>query len=116
MIEPLGRLGAAATLRQHCPQMTQRPGTYLADPVLAARRPLQQEAHPLVERPGLAHRPVPAGAQPVAQVRVVRRLKALRELVHVVVGAVVVLIMEKLLLMLLLLLLLLRVIVVAMKR
>ena len=24
MIGPLGRLGAAATLRQHCPQMTQR--------------------------------------------------------------------------------------------
>ena len=27
MIGPLGRLGAAATLGQHCPQMTQRPGT-----------------------------------------------------------------------------------------
>ena len=27
MIGPLGRLGAAATLRRHCPQMTQRPGT-----------------------------------------------------------------------------------------
>ena len=27
MIGPLGRLGAAVTLRQHCPQMTQRPGT-----------------------------------------------------------------------------------------
>ena len=26
MIGPLGRLGAAATLRQHCPQITQRPG------------------------------------------------------------------------------------------
>ena len=26
MIGPFGRLGAAATLRQHCPQMTQRPG------------------------------------------------------------------------------------------
>ena len=26
MIGPLGRLGAAATLGQHCPQMTQRPG------------------------------------------------------------------------------------------
>ena len=81
--------------------------------MLAAGRPLEEETHPLVERAGLAHRPVPAGAQPVAQVRVVRRLKALRELVHVVVGPVVVLIMEKLLLMLLLLL---RVIVVAMKR
>ena len=82
--------------------------------MLAAGRPLEEEAHPLVERAGLAHRPVPAGAQPVAQVRVVRRLKALRELVHVVVGPVVVLIMEKLLLMLLLLLL--RVVAVAMKR
>ena len=30
MIGPLGRLGAAATLRQHCPQMTQRPGIALA--------------------------------------------------------------------------------------
>ena len=29
MIEPLGRLGAAATLRQHCPQMTQRLGICL---------------------------------------------------------------------------------------
>ena len=28
MIGPLGRLGAAATLGQHCPQMTQRPGTW----------------------------------------------------------------------------------------
>ena len=27
MIGPLGRLGAAAALRQHCPQMTQRHGT-----------------------------------------------------------------------------------------
>ena len=27
MIGPLGRLGAAANLRQHCPQITQRPGT-----------------------------------------------------------------------------------------
>ena len=26
MSGPLGRLGAAATLGQHCPQMTQRPG------------------------------------------------------------------------------------------
>ena len=26
MIGLFGRLGAAATLRQHCPQMTQRPG------------------------------------------------------------------------------------------
>ena len=26
MIGPVGRLGAAATLRQHCPQMTQRQG------------------------------------------------------------------------------------------
>ena len=26
MIGPLGRKGPAATLRQHCPQMTQRPG------------------------------------------------------------------------------------------
>ena len=26
MIGPLGRLGAAAALGQHCPQMTQRPG------------------------------------------------------------------------------------------
>ena len=26
MIGPLGRLGAAATLGQYCPQMTQRPG------------------------------------------------------------------------------------------
>ena len=26
MIGPLGRLGAAATLGQHCPQLTQRPG------------------------------------------------------------------------------------------
>ena len=29
MIGPLGRLGAAATLGQHCPQMTRRPGTSL---------------------------------------------------------------------------------------
>ena len=28
MIGPLGRLGAAAILRQHCPQMTQRPGIF----------------------------------------------------------------------------------------
>ena len=28
MFGPLGRLGAAATLGQHCPQMTQRPGKY----------------------------------------------------------------------------------------
>ena len=75
--------------------------------MLAAGRPLEEEAHPLVERPGLAHRPVPPGAQPVTQVRVVRRLKALRELILVVVGAVVILIKK-------LLLLLLR--VVAMKR
>ena len=27
MIGPLGRQGPAATLRQYCPQMTQRPGT-----------------------------------------------------------------------------------------
>ena len=79
------------------------PITYLADPVLAAGRPLQEEAHPLVERPGLAHRPVPAGPQAVAQVGVVRRLKALGELIPVVVGAVVILIIEKLMLLLLLL-------------
>ena len=76
---------------------------YLADPVLAAGRPLQEEAHPLVERPGLAHRPVPAGPQAVAEVGVVRRLKALGELIPVVVGAVVILIIEKLMLLLLLL-------------
>ena len=29
MIGPLGRLGEAATLGQHCPQMTQRPGNAL---------------------------------------------------------------------------------------
>ena len=29
MIGPLGRLGAAATLGQHCPQMTQRPGIHV---------------------------------------------------------------------------------------
>ena len=28
MIGPLGRLGAAATLGQHCPQVTQRPGSW----------------------------------------------------------------------------------------
>ena len=27
----MGRLGAAATLRQHCPQMTQRPGMLEVD-------------------------------------------------------------------------------------
>ena len=29
VIGPLGRMGAAATLGQHCPQMTQRPGTLI---------------------------------------------------------------------------------------
>ena len=29
MIWPLGRLGAAVTLGQHCPQMTHRPGKFV---------------------------------------------------------------------------------------
>ena len=36
MIGPLGRLGAAATLGQHCPQMTRRPGKTRFGPKIPA--------------------------------------------------------------------------------
>ena len=56
-----------------------QPTANLADPVLAARRPLQQESHPLVEGGGVADRAVPARPLVVAQhVAVVLGLKALR--------------------------------------
>ena len=39
MIGPLGRLGAAATLGQHCPQMTQRRCTYKRSELPKGGRP-----------------------------------------------------------------------------
>ena len=44
MIGPLGRLGAADTLRQHCPQMTPRPGIVLLTPKV--RRQCQTIKYP----------------------------------------------------------------------
>ena len=50
MIGPFGRQGPAATLGQHCPQMTRRPGMYLI-------------GEPLVELVGrVEHEPLPLRA------------------------------------------------------